>query len=136
MTIPPRTLLLVLCWFSIGLLGDGGAVRADEPPKLTGSWTWTWKDPQGVEHRHVMEIEGVGPKLAARERFDDLPPVAVSNLKLGGNNIKFTVVRGEKRADYRGVAADSDTMNGKVSITQEGQTTEFLWKATRVKAAE
>lgn len=136
MTIPLRTSLLVLCCAAAALLGSGSALRADEPPKLDGTWTWTWKDPQGATHRHVLEVEGVGKKLAARERFDALPPVPASGLKLDGKNIQFTVVRGDKRADYRGVLDDPDTINGKVSIKQDGDLNEYLWKATREKPPE
>ena len=59
--------------------------RAAEPPKLAGTWTWTWKDRIGETHRHILEVEGVGTKLAARELFDDQPAVAVSNLTLDGS---------------------------------------------------
>jgi hypothetical protein len=128
----------MLGWLSAAVLAWGTGLRADEPPDVTGTWTWTWKDPQGETHRHVLEVEGVGTKLAAVERFDDLSPVKVSELKLAGKNIAFTVVRGAKRAEYKGVVADAnpDTMSGKVTITTENQPTEFLWNAKRVKPAE
>ncbi len=134
-----RASLLALGSLSAIILGGNNLGRcADDPPKLAGTWTWTWKDPQGETHRHVLEVEGIGTKLAARERFDDLAPVRVSDLKLDGKKIQFTVVRGAKRSDYKGVVADPDpdTMSGKVTITQEGQPTEFLWKAQREKPAE
>jgi hypothetical protein len=133
---PLRTFLLALSWFSAVFLGEGLALCAAEPPNLAGTWTWTWKDPQGATHRHVMEVEGVAAKLAARERSDALPPVRVSDLKLDGKNVGFTIVRGPRRADYRGVVADPDTINGKVSVALEGQTTEYVWKAKRGKAPE
>jgi hypothetical protein len=67
-----------------------------------------------------------------------LSPVKVSDLKLAGKKIEFTVVRGAKRAEYKGVVADPvpDAMSGKVTITIENQPTEFLWNARRVKPAE
>ena len=84
-----------------------------------------------MEHRHVLDIEGVDNKLAARERLDDLPPVLVNDLKLMDKRVRFSVVRGKNRADYSGVWADADTINGTVTVTIEGQSTEHVWKATR-----
>jgi hypothetical protein len=107
------------------------APKASDVPKLAGTWNWTWKDKSGQTHRHILEVEGVGKKLAARERFDKLPPVAVTDLKLDGKTIRFAVVRGEHRADYSGVVADANTINGTVKVTDEGETTEFVWEAKR-----
>jgi len=84
-----------------------------------------------MEHRHVLDIEGVDTKLAARERLDDSPPVRVNDLKLADKRVRFSVVRGKNRADYSGVWADADTINGTVTVTIEGQSTEHVWKATR-----
>src|SRR5262249_36895009 len=43
------------------------AARAADMPKLAGNWTWSWNDAAGETHRHILEIEGLGEKLAARE---------------------------------------------------------------------
>jgi len=84
-----------------------------------------------MEHRHVLDIEGVDTKLAARERVDDLPPVRVNDLKLSDKRVRFSVVRGNTRAEYSGVWADANTINGTVTVTTEGQSKEHVWKATR-----
>ena len=104
---------------------------ADAPSDLAGTWTWSWKDPAGTTHQHVLEVEGVGSKLAAREEFDGLGPVPSREIRLDGKSVWFTVVRGDRRADYHGVFADRDTINGTVKVTAEGGTTEFRWEATR-----
>jgi hypothetical protein len=109
---------------------DKTAGAADEPPKLAGTWTWSWKDPAGETHRHLLEVEGLGTKLAARERFDELEPVAVRDLRLDGKSIHFTVVRGDRRADYDGIVAKADTINGLVKITTKGETVEYPWTST------
>ncbi len=110
-------------------------VHAETPetPKLAGTWTWTWKDRLGETHRHVLEVEGIGNKLAARELFDDQTPVRVANLTLDGNSVRFTVVREARKADYSGKVADPDHINGTVTITSDGQAEEFVWKAERKK---
>lgn len=102
-------------------------------PKLAGTWTWTWKDRVGNTHKHVMEVEGTGAKLAAREIFDEQLPVRVSNLTLTGKAIQFNVVRGENKAEYKGKVSDKDHIQGKVVVTTGGEATEFVWKAERRK---
>ena len=69
----------------------------------------------------------------SRNSSDDLPPVAVSNLTRDGKKVRFTVVRGDHRADYSGVVADADTINGTVTVKEkdDGESDEFVWKATR-----
>lgn len=104
---------------------------AADAPDLSGTWVWTWKDPAGQTHRHVLEIEGVGGKLAARERFDDEAPVKAAELQRDGKNVRLTVVRGDHRAEYSGVLADPNTINGTVTIKQGEKTTDYSWKATR-----
>ena len=132
MAAPHRSTLLGLSCVLVALSSGSAALEPEDGPKLAGTWIWSWNDPKGETHRHVLEIEGTGAKLAARERFDELAPVRVTGLMLDGKNLKLTVVRDQKRADYSGVVADSDTINGTVSITFEGQTTEYVWKAKRV----
>jgi hypothetical protein len=116
---------------SLLLALDTGIARGDDIPKLAGNWTWTWKDRDGEEHRNVLEIEGEGAKLAARERFDDLEPVRVNDLKVDAKKVTFAVVRGAKTSSYSGVVADSETINGTVTVTVDGDSTEFVWKAKR-----
>jgi hypothetical protein len=111
------------------LLTTAGA--ADDLPNLAGNWTWSWKDPSGKTHRHLLEVEGIGAKLAARERFDDLEPIPVRDLRLDGKTLQFSVVRGDRRADYRGIVADRDTINGTVKVTANGESSEDRWEASR-----
>ncbi len=125
-----RTLLLpALALFLI--LPDAVSVRAGEAPKLAGSWTWEWKDGQGAVHRHVLEVEGDGATLAARERFDDLEPVKVEGLKVAGSKVNFAVRRGDRLATYSGTLANADTINGKVVVAVENQSNELTWTAKR-----
>jgi len=126
-----RDALLTLCMALCLTVGSARPGRGADVSGLAGTWTWSWKDAEGNEHRHVLEIEGVEAKLAARERMDDLPPVRVGDLKVADKRVRFSVVRGKNRAEYVGVWADTDTINGTVTVTTEGQSTENVWKATR-----
>ncbi len=126
-----RSALLALCAASLVVAGSVRLARGADVSGLAGTWSWSWKDAEGKEHRHVLDIEGVDAKLAARERRDDLPPVRVNDLKLAAKRVRFSVVRGNNRADYSGVWADANTINGTVTVTTEGQSKENVWKATR-----
>ncbi len=120
--------------------GAGALANAADDPstgktsELAGTWTWAWKESKGAPHTHVLEVEGTAAKLAARERFDEQPPVAVTKLALDGKKVRFTVVRGNHRAEYSGVLAKTDAINGTVTVTDEGQSHEFEWKAKRKPA--
>jgi hypothetical protein len=116
--------------------GASGQSRAPDVSRLAGSWVWSWKGPDGLTHRHVLEVEGVGKALAAREIFDDQPPVKVSNLLFDGTAVKFTVDRGARRAEYSGKMTDADTIQGTVTTTTTSESREFTWKAERKKEPE
>jgi hypothetical protein len=134
-TRPPVSLGLLFL-MACGALLVKTADAADELPKVAGNWTWSWKDPSGVTHRHLLEVEGLGARIAARERFDDLEPVKVLDIRLSGKTIHFTVARGDYRSDYDGVVADPDTINGTVKITTKGETVEYPWSSTRKPVTE
>ena len=85
-------------------------------------------------HRHVLEIEGTGSKLAGRERFDEEGPVRVTEIKSEGKKVQFTVVRGGHRAEYSGVMDKADQINGTVTTTDSGESQESIWKAERKPA--
>lgn len=126
-----RDMIPAVCIIACLIAGSGRPARGADVSGLAGSWSWSWKDAEGNEHRHVLDIEGVDTKLAARERMDDLPPIRVSDLKLADKKVRFSVVRGKNRADYSGVWADPNRINGTVTVTTEGQSKENVWEATR-----
>lgn len=130
MHVKRRYLAIFLGLMALGISKTATA-REESVPDLAGQWSWKWQDAEGETHRHVLEVEGKPPKLAARERFDDLPPVRVDDLKLEKDEIRFTVRRGEKTARYEGKVAGPDTINGKVTILEGGQSTPFGWTARR-----
>jgi len=128
-----RSVLVALGIASCLVAGSGRLAEGADVSGLAGTWTWSWKDSEGKEHRHVLDVEGVEGKLAARERLDDLPPVRVTDLKVADEKVSFSVVRGKNRAAYSGVWADANTINGTVTLTTEGQSNEEVWKATRLE---
>ncbi len=119
--------------FSLSLLMPPPSMAgADDAANLAGTWSWVWKDAEGITHRHVLEVEGSGSTLSARERFDDQAPVKINDLKVVGKKVDFSVLRGDRRAAYTGSIASADTINGQVIVTGEGgQPSEFGWTAQR-----
>ena len=82
-------------------------------------------------HKHVLEVEGSGEKLSARERFDDEEPVKVTDLKLTDKKVSFSVSREKRQASYSGTLKSADLIEGLVNTSTGGQTSEFGWEARR-----
>lgn len=104
---------------------------ADTAPKMAGTWTWSWKDAAGDTHKHTLELEGANDKLTGRERFDDKAAVTVENLKFDGKIISFSATHDKRRSSYKGTVGDDDTINGTVSVSLDGQESEYGWTAKR-----
>lgn len=121
-----------LAWMILAL--SATALRAaprDGEAGLIGTWSWTWKDAAGTTHKHVLEVEGSGDKLSARERFDDLEPVKVTDLKLADKKVTFSVNRPKRQASYSGTMKSKDLIEGLVNVTTDGHASEFGWEARR-----
>ena len=108
----------------------------EEPPKIAGTWIWSWKDAKEETHRHSLELEGTGSKLMGRERADDLDPVKVEALKQEGKTLSFAVNRDGRYSEYKGILDSADTINGRVTVMQGGATSEYGWTATRKPLAK
>lgn len=106
----------------------------DDPRPLVGVWAWSWKDEQGTLHQHALVVEPSGDSVAARERYDEEPPIAVTDLKLDGKMVSFTVLRGKRRSAYTGTLKARDLIEGLVNVAIEGQTAEYGWEAKREPA--
>jgi len=116
------------------ILGSAAASPAvdDKPMTMAGTWRWKWTDAEGVVHHHVLEVEGEGQTLSARERFDEEKPVKVNDLKIDGKTITFSVTRGTHRAAYKGKFKSADHIDGTVGTNDaEDPVEEFGWSADR-----
>jgi len=121
-------LLVLSATFMIGPPSTQGG----QPKDLLGSWIWGWTDGAGLPHKHVLEVEGSGDKIAARERFDEMKPVRVDDLKVVDKTVSFTVRRGDRRSSYTGTLKNPDLIDGMVIVTEGGLPTEFGWSAKRM----
>lgn len=128
-----RNTLAFLFAFSTGSLLLAIAEEPAAVPSLAGTWIWTWKGPDGQTHRHTLEVEGTGNKLAAREIFDDDRPVRVTPITLEGTALTFVIQRDGRTAEYKGKLADPDHVSGTVIVTTNGQAVEHVWNAERKK---
>jgi hypothetical protein len=112
-------------------VAEPGSARPAGPDDLVGTWTWTWKDGEGKTHKHILDVESSGGKLAARERFDDQAAVKVDDLKLTGDEVFFSAKREGRMAEYKGKLLAGKTINGVVNVAVNGQDQEFQWTAER-----
>lgn len=110
------------------------AARPGDADVLVGSWSWGYKDGQGVMHKHVLEVEGTGDKIAARERMDEESPVKVTDLKVTGKMVSFSVLRSKRRAAYSGTLKGKDLIEGQVTVSDDGQSQEYGWEAKKEPA--
>ena len=124
---PPLRIAMV-CAALLGAMACGSAAT---PEDLVGRWTWSWMDDQGVTHHHVLEVEGSGDKIAARERFDDQEPIKVTDLKVVEDKVTFSTKRGERHSLYSGTLKDDEVINGMVEVSVEGQPQSFPWTAKK-----
>jgi hypothetical protein len=114
---------------SAGLAADD---KSDKPMNMAGTWRWKWTDAKGTVHHHVLEVEGEGKTLSARERFDDGQPVKVNDLAIDGKTVTFSVTRGALHAAYKGKFKSADHIDGTVNTTNaEEPVEEFGWSADR-----
>jgi hypothetical protein len=128
----PLTLLSPLFSLIVFLAAEPARSAPEPAPKLEGYWTWRWEDDEGTIHKHLLNVERAGNKLAASERLDDSDPVEVEELEVKGKEVSFVVPRGKLRAAYFGKFASDDTINGEVQITNDaGQVEKFGWTAKR-----
>jgi hypothetical protein len=124
----------ILAVFGLMTAAATGLAPREGAEALIGTWTWSWRDADGVMHKHVLEVEGAAGKVAARERFDEEAPIAVTDLKLTGKRVTFSVRRDERRSEYNGELKTKDRIEGRVNVSTEGQPTEYGWEATREPA--
>ncbi len=127
----PSRLAWIFLAFSAAALG---ASPRDGEAGLIGTWSWTWKDAAGTTHKHVLEVAGSGEKLSARERFDDLEPIKVTDLRLADKKVSFSANRAKRQASYSGTMKSKDLIEGVVNVSTDGQASEFGWEARRQDA--
>jgi opacity protein-like surface antigen len=111
------------------------AAARDDSQEMAGTWSWSWQDPQGKTHNHVLEVVAAGSKVAVRERSDDQEPVSVNDLKVVGQGVNFSVLRGERHAVYAGKRTNAETISGTVTVTFQNRNDEFAWTAKRQPTA-
>lgn len=117
------------------LADDGKSADGEKPMKMAGTWRWKWTDAKGVIHHHVLEVEGEGKTLSARERFDDEKPVKINDMKVEGKTVTFSVTRGDHHAAYKGKFKSDDHIDGTVDVNERQEVSEeYGWSADREEA--
>lgn len=117
------------------------SVQAADP---TGTWTWTAPGRGGGEGRKTtlkLKLDGdklTGTIATAPAREGATPrEIAISDAKLTGNEISFTVAReggGTRMVQKYTGTISGDTIKGKIEFqTRDGQTRTRDWEAKREK---
>lgn len=111
---------------------------------VAGDWTWTSPGRNGGPERTstlTLKVdEGkLSGKVATPGRDGVLVETPISDAKLDGDTVAFTVVReyngNSFTAKYTGKVS-ADKITGKVAITRDGQDQSRDWEAKRVVAAK
>jgi hypothetical protein len=111
-------------------------VRAEDK-KPDGTWTWTTPGRNGGADRKMtltLKTDGdkVTGKLSAPGRNGEVRDTDISDAKLKGDELSFTVVRefnGNKMTSkYNGKVA-ADSIKGKIETERNGDTQSRYWEA-------
>lgn len=113
---------------------NGSAQESEEQPRFAGTWKWTFTMPDGskVEPRVKLYLEG--GKLTGTARFRPGADTPISNGKVTGDEVSFSVIRerdGRKvTTTYKGVLADNH-IKGTIESDWAGGKQTYDWDARR-----
>jgi len=110
------------------------AQETDEETTATGTWKWTFTMPDGSQIQPRVKLLQVGNKLTGTSRFREGLETPISDGKVDGNEIVFSVIRerdGHKiTTTYKGIRA-GDRMTGTIESDWGGEKQTYVWQAKR-----
>lgn len=124
-------------WYLVAVLATSNvllAAESDERPTATGTWKWTFIMPDGTKVEPRVKLKQEGDKLTGTSRFREGFDRTISDAKVTGSEISFTVVR-ERDAKktttlYKGVQT-GDRIKGTIESDWNGQKQIYPWEARR-----
>lgn len=131
---PALTSLIKASLCALFALGALVQAQAADP---SGTWTWTRPGRNGGEDQKltlVLKTEGdkLTGKLTAPGRGGAMTDTEISDGKVKGDEVSFTVTRGQFSMKYSGKVS-ADAIKGKIESERNGQTRSRDWEAKRVK---
>ena len=114
-----------------------GIVRGEDKPNPTGTWKWSFTNPQNNQKREtVLKLKLEGDKLTGHVVGRNDTEIAIEDASFKDNEVAFSVTRernGQKSTTkYKG-KLEGDTIKGKSERDNNGQTQSRDWEATREK---
>ncbi len=118
--------------FALGVLAQA---QAADP---SGTWSWTRPGRNGgADQKITLKLKTDGDKLTgtltAPGRGGTMSDTEISDGKVKGDEISFTVTRGQFSMKYNGKVT-ADTIKGKTETERNGQTRSRDWEAKREKS--
>jgi hypothetical protein len=141
-----RSLILWLTRIALcaALLTGASAYAEDSKAGAAGTWTWTAPGRNGGADRTnslVVKVENskLTGKLSAPGRGGQVSEVSISDGKVDGDKISFTIVRefnGNSITNKYTGKVEGDKIQGKVRFTRDGEDQSRDWQASRSTAAK
>ena len=114
------------------------ALAQAQAADASGKWSWTRPGRNGGEDQKftlTLKVDGdkLTGKLAAPGRGGQTSETEISDGKVKGDEVSFTVTRGRFSMKYSGKVT-ADTIKGKTEMERNGQTRSRDWEAKREKS--
>jgi hypothetical protein len=107
---------------------------ADDQTSATGTWKWTFTMPDGSQIQPRVKLQQNGQRLSGTSKFREGLETPISNGKVDGNEIVFSVVRERDGHSittiYKGTRT-GDRIAGTIESNWAGEKQSYPWNAKR-----
>jgi hypothetical protein len=133
----PNKLIQLVIALLVGLTLSLSSRAEDKKVDPTGTWIWTFTQPNGDTFEPKLTLKLEGDKLTGRIKGRDAEEADIESAKLSGDEISFQVLRdGNKIAIRFQGKITGDTIKGTTEIDRNGEVNKREWLAKRQAAAK
>lgn len=115
-------------------VAPAAAATAPAPSSIEGTWTWDFMMPDGVVTSPKLTLQFDGGKLTGSTGFRPGTEIAITNGRVGGDDISFEVVRerdGRKIVTKYSGRLAGGRIRGKIESNWSGAWQSYEWSATK-----
>ena len=131
---PLKTVLISLLLTSLGAFALRAADEPNERTTASGTWRWSFTMPDGSKVEPRLKLKQEGNNLTGTSRFREGFDAAISEGRIDGNQLSFTVARERQGMKvitlYKGTRT-GDRISGTIESDWNGQKQTFPWEARR-----